>query len=66
MKTDVEAPHDDEDLDPKEQARSSGKLQICFFCLKKPEKRELAEISTTSTDRKAGSIFVKHWCLNLT
>jgi hypothetical protein len=39
---------------------ASGKLQICFFCLKKPEKRELAEISSLSTDRKAGSILKKH------
>jgi len=39
---------------------ASGKLQFCFLCLNNREKRESAEKSTTSTDRKAGSIFEKH------
>jgi hypothetical protein len=38
---------------------TSGKLQFCIFCLKTQEKRELAEKSTASTDRKAGPVFEK-------
>jgi hypothetical protein len=39
---------------------ASGKLHFCFFCLKKREKRELAEKIKISGDRKARSIFGKH------
>ena len=42
------------------KSRTSGKLQVCFFCLKRREKRDLAAISTKSTRRRAGSILGKH------
>ena len=39
---------------------SSGKPHLCFLCLKKRKKHELAEKSTRSTNRKAGPTFKKH------
>jgi hypothetical protein len=47
------------DLVDPNSPQTSGKLQFCFFCLKTQEKRELAEKSTASTDRKAGPVFKK-------
>ena len=40
---------------------TSGKLEICFFCLKKRKKRELAGISTASMRSSSSVYFQKHF-----